>query len=113
MADTTRGFDRLPKDLREVARIDANGEVSWPRADALRAIEALTTAGCVVLGLDLRSYDSNGAVLDLAWTDFQPSIADTNSSESSRAAAVEGLRRADAVGFHDLDWVLVTWNSGD
>lgn len=81
MADSKRGFDRLPKGFRDVARINPNGEASWSRADALQAIEALTEAGCVVLGLDLRSYDSDGSVLEVAWSVFQPSGDDTDPAE--------------------------------
>jgi hypothetical protein len=113
VADTTPGFTRLPQDLRDVVRIDPNGEVAWPRADAPRAVEALAAAGCVVLGLDLRAYDEDKAILELAWTSFDRSIDDANPAESSRAAAFAALRRADAEGFHDNEWVLVTWQPAD
>jgi hypothetical protein len=50
----------LPTDVQRAARIDANGEVSWPDDYAASAIEALTEAGHRVLGLDVRFYFGDG-----------------------------------------------------
>jgi CHASE2 domain-containing sensor protein len=46
----------LPAELQEAARVDVNGEVSWPDERAASAIEALTATGHRVLGLDIRFY---------------------------------------------------------
>jgi hypothetical protein len=53
----------LPPDIRASARVDTNGEVSWPLADVRRAVAALGDAGRVILGLDARSYGNDGAVV--------------------------------------------------
>jgi FAD/FMN-containing dehydrogenase len=58
----------LPADLQLAARIDANGEVSWPDDYAASAIEALTEAGHRVLGLDVRFYFGDGTLYEFPWS---------------------------------------------
>jgi hypothetical protein len=50
----------LPRQLQRSARVDNNGEVSWPDLDVKDAVNALVHAGFVVLGLDVRFHDDTG-----------------------------------------------------
>lgn len=94
-------LDALPLPLRLSARVDANGEVAWPRTDAAAAVNALADAGRVVLGLDLRTYDADG-VMEIPW-----SASGWGDPERARQAALAALAREDMPT--DVEWVLVTW----
>jgi hypothetical protein len=98
----------LPTDVREAARVHANGEVSWPDRDAASAIEALTAAGHRVLGLDIRFYAGDGTFYEIPWS--SSSDDDRNKAE---ATALEALSRIDDLeqpGDTVERLVLVTWD---
>jgi CHASE2 domain-containing sensor protein len=86
-----RDLSALPKAVQAAARVDANGEVSWPDSSAADAINALSDAGAVVLGLDLRFYDANDTFFEIAWSSFEPDA-------SKPAAANEADAREAALG---------------
>ena len=52
--DSPLDLSFLPSDVVQAARIERDGEVAWPLADATSAINALAAAGRLVLGLDAR-----------------------------------------------------------
>jgi CHASE2 domain-containing sensor protein len=79
----------LPADLQHSARIDPNGEVSWPDGDAASAIDALTAAGHRVLGLDIRFYLEDGTFYEIAWSNSDSPAAE------ARADALDALSRID------------------
>jgi len=93
----------LPSDVAEAATIADNGEVLWQVADAGRAVEALTGAGFMVLGLDVRDHDEGGRFVETAWSVFEPTGSDD--VEKSRRAALAALERLDVAA----DEVLITW----
>lgn len=108
--DHAHRLEGLPTDVRIAARIDANGEVAWPRAVAAQALDALAAQGAVVLGVDLRSYGSSDGVFEVAWASFEPTENDPEASSASHRAALNAIRDADAdPALDDLGWVLVTW----
>jgi len=91
----------LPADVQSAARIDTNGEVSWPEQQAARAIEALTVAGHQVLGLDIRDYLADGTFFEVPWYD-----------SSRQADVLQALARAGELEQPDgavERRVLVTW----
>jgi hypothetical protein len=84
----------LPADIRESAHVLANGEIEWRLADVPQAINALAAAGCVILGLDLRSYP-DGKTMEVPWSSFEPVASmdiDAN-VEAGRQAALDALAR--------------------
>jgi hypothetical protein len=97
----------LPAHLQEAARIDANGEVSWPDEQAAAAIEALAAAGHRVLGLDIRFYLDDGTFYEIPWSSSE------DDPPRAKAAALEALAH-----FGDLERpedtverrVLITWD---
>jgi hypothetical protein len=93
----------LTAELRASARRETNGEVAWPLADAPAVINSLADANRVVLGLDLRTYDPDGGVHEVPWSDHSG-----QSVEAARLAALAALERRDLRG----DWVLITWGGG-
>jgi hypothetical protein len=104
----------LPAEVRADARIDQNGEVSWSDSAAAAAINALTATGRVVLGLDVRFYDSTGRFYEIPWSSFEPDVSRTPfaNAESSRQAALAALGRIDELERPDDTVerrVLVTW----
>lgn len=96
-------IDGLPSEIQAAARILANGEVMWPASCAADAVRALTAAQEVVLGLDVRDYDSDESFVEIAWSSFEPSGADDVAGGSE--AALSALQR----GPLPDGWVLVTW----
>ncbi len=107
----------LPADIRARARIYENGEISWPIADAQRAINSLADAGFVILGLDVRRHDDEGHTRETPWSDFsgtgeyrRSGIGDeTALVEKSRLHALQALAREDTAEFGD--WILVNWRA--
>jgi hypothetical protein len=105
----------LPEDVRARARIAANGEVSWPIADAGTAIESLADAGLVILGIDVQRYDDQGHTWETAWSDFsttdcygQAQVGDRSALiEASRLHALHALARDETADFGD--WIRVSW----
>lgn len=102
--DQTRAvLDLLPEDVRTSARIDSNGEVSWRLEDVPRALAALSDARLVVLGLDTRSYEEDGGIIEIPFADFSSSPM---TPEQARDEALSVL--SDYAG--ELgDWILITW----
>ena len=90
----------LPSPIQASARVDANGEVSWPVNHAPEVIETFAENGRLVLGLDLRRYDDEGSFYEYAWSSF-----DEQNVMAARDAALLALRRDDLPG----DWILITW----
>jgi hypothetical protein len=88
-AMTAKDVASLPDRLRASARIDANGEVSWPLAQARDAISELAESGRVVLGLDMRDYDAEGLFTEVAWSVYggnaQISAADIEPAPGQRS----------------------------
>lgn len=110
MADLTA----LPAELQADARIDPNGEVSWSDSRAVAAVNALTTTQSVVLGVDVRFYDSAGRFYEIPWSSFDPDTSKIHTAnvEASREAALEALARIDELQTPDDTVerrVLVTW----
>jgi hypothetical protein len=56
-------FTEMAGHLREAARVGGNGEVAWPLPLAKAAVESLTRAGRIILGLGIRDYDNQGRSL--------------------------------------------------
>ena len=104
----------LPEGLRATARIDPNGEVSWPQSSATTAVEGLADAGYVVLGLDLRFYAADGRFYEIPFSSFEPDVAQgvAANADAGRRAAILALAKVDAVEI-PADTVerrvLVTW----
>jgi CHASE2 domain-containing sensor protein len=97
----------LPSDVRDAARIDANGEVSWPDEYAARAIEALTAAGHRLLGLDIRFYVTDGTFYEIAWSSSEAS------ADEAKVDALKALSRTDELERPDdavERRVLITWD---
>jgi hypothetical protein len=85
----------LPQALQATARIDPNGEVSWPDDDAAMAIAALADAEAIVLGFDVRYYDADERFYELAWCSFEPdpSKPAAASAAAARDAALDALAK--------------------
>lgn len=97
----------LPADLQNTARLDANGEVSWPDDHAARAIEALTENGHTVLGLDIRFYLADGTFYEVPWS------SSDGDPQEAQADALEALGRIDELERPENAVerrVLVTWD---
>lgn len=86
--------------LRSRVRADENGEVLWHVTEAPSVLEELAQAGRVVLGLDVRTYDENGAFFEIAWSSYEG-----NDAADARDAALRALGRDELPG----DWILITW----
>jgi hypothetical protein len=92
----------LSDELRSLARVDPNGEVSWHVRDAPTVLAELAEAGRVVLGLDMRDYDDDGTFLEIAW-----SVYTGADPVEAREAALGALARDELPGY----WALITWRS--
>ena len=105
----------LPVDVQQAARRTTSGrEVLWPRDSAASAIEALAAAGRIVLGLDLRRYDTDQSFLEAPWSIFDPSSRPLEPLvAAARQVALDALMRADDGEWNQYDWVLVTWKLPD
>jgi hypothetical protein len=90
----------LSAELQSRARIEANGEVSWHVQDAPAVLNELGMAGRVVLGLDVRVFDDNGAFFEVAW-----SVHEGADPVEAREAALRSLAREELPG----ERVLITW----
>src|SRR6266576_6703356 len=96
----------LPADLQQAARVDSNGEVSWPDEDAARAIEALTAAGRRVLGLDIRFYFGDGTFYEIPWSSSDSQAIEAKADALDSLSRIDELERPeDAVERR----VLITW----
>ncbi len=80
----------LSDELRSLARVDPNGEVSWHVRDASAVLSELANAGRVVLGLDMRDYADDGTFLEIAW-----SVYNGVDPVEAREAALGALARDD------------------
>jgi hypothetical protein len=104
----------LPVEIRAGARVHANGEVSWSDASAVAAVNGLADKGSVVLGVDVRFYDSAGRFYEIPWSSFDPDPSNARAAnvEASRDDALEALARIDELET-PADTVerrvLVTW----
>jgi hypothetical protein len=90
----------LADELRSLARVDPNGEVSWQVRDAPAVLAQLAEADRVVLGLDVRDYDDDGSFVEIAW-----SVYDGADPLEACDAALRALERDELPG----DWALITW----
>jgi CHASE2 domain-containing sensor protein len=96
----------LPAELQQAARVDANGEVSWPDEDAAKAIESLTTVGHRVLGLDVRFYLADGTFYEIPWSSSHADPGEAQADALDALSRIDELERPeDAVERR----VLVTW----
>lgn len=104
----------LPIDVQRDARVDPNGEASWSDAYAEAAVNALTDGESVVLGLDVRFYDSADRFYEIPWSSFEPDTSEGLAAnvEASRQAALEALAGIDTLETPDGTVerrILVTW----
>lgn len=90
----------LQPDLQSGARCDPNGEVSWPASQASAVIEALAGSGRLILGLDIRDYQSDGTFIEVPWWSYTGSDV-----QEACSIALAVLSHGDLPG----EWVLVTW----
>ncbi|WP_347110062.1 hypothetical protein AAHB33_05140 [Paenarthrobacter sp. S56] len=97
---TVADLSFLSDDLQNGARCDPNGEVSWPIILASDAIEALAGSGRLILGLDIRDYQSDGTFIEVPWSSHTGSDV-----EEARVFALSVLNHEDLPG----EWVLITW----
>jgi hypothetical protein len=106
--DRRTDLRELPHESRAAARATDTGEVEWPVAEAIAAVNALAHAGHLVLGLDLREYENDGRFLEVPWSSFDAQ----GDPEPAREAAVSALGRIEDSSL-PLDLahlaVLITW----
>lgn len=95
-----RDLDLVSASVKQAAMVETNGEVLWPLAHAVEAVDALARAGHVVFGLDVREYDEDGRFVEVAWSAY-----DGDDTMKAREHALAALSRGSIPG----DWVLVTW----
>lgn len=113
-SDYEHDLGPLPEAVRTAARLAQNGEVSWPRTEAARAINSLADAGYVILGIDVQRFDDQGQTWEVAWSDFSATSRYRHLA-GAHAALIEASRRhaLDAVGREDTadfgDWIRVSW----
>src|SRR5688500_17908249 len=70
VADPLADLATLPPEVRETAVVDDSGEVAWPLEAAAKAINALSDAGYLVLGLDLRNDPADGFISEVPWSSY-------------------------------------------
>jgi hypothetical protein len=108
-----RDLSGLSPAVRDEARIDANGETSWPLRSAAAAINELSASGHLILGTDLRDYDPDGRFVEVAWSAYRGSAplgaADIQPARTEALLALERASR-EAAGWRDA-WMLVTWTA--
>ncbi len=99
---------KLPMNGAMSARVDPDGEISWPMEIAERAIDALTAAGFVILGLNARRLDQD-RIVETVWSTFEPDDEDDDADNvaRSRQAALETLTREETDEFGS--WLLINW----
>ena len=88
-----RDLSALSHEVRRAARVDANGEVSWPNDYAGAAISELASAGEVVLGLDVRFYDAEGRFYEMPWSSHDPDRSESVAVNAD-AARIAALARS-------------------
>lgn len=88
-----RDVSLLPQELQLFARWDSSGEVSWPLDHAAPAINALAANGCVILGLDARTYDEHGGIFE-AQQDSDGQVKRDVGAGDSNLASDAAFRRA-------------------
>jgi hypothetical protein len=96
-------LSRLSSCVKDAAIFFENGEVMWPFTIAAVAIDELADAGFEILGLDARNTG------DSAPTEIALSVWKSSGLQTSRAAAHEGLARAEAVTGWIAPNILITW----
>ncbi|MFJ4169722.1 hypothetical protein ACIPY3_09440 [Paenarthrobacter sp. NPDC089714] len=99
-AVTVTDLSFLHPDLQKGALRDPNGEVSWPAAQAPAVIEALTGSGRLVLGLDVRDYQSDGTFIEEPLWSYKGSDV-----QEAHVRAITAIGHGDLPG----EWVLITW----
>ncbi|PRB96035.1 hypothetical protein CQ020_11110 [Arthrobacter sp. MYb23] len=97
---TVTDLSFLQPDLQSGARCDPNGEVSWPASQASAVIEALAGSGRLILGLDIRDYQSDGTFIEVPRWSYTGSDV-----QEACSIALAVLSHGDLPG----EWVLVTW----
>ena len=95
-------LERLPEDVRRAARVIRHGQVEWPLEFAPEAVAALAQIGVVILDLELRTYDPDGSITDVAWSASNP--GGLGNPVRDAREAVGALDRPALPG----DWMLVT-----
>jgi hypothetical protein len=97
-------LETLPEQVQASARVEANGEVCWPLSHVAEAINALADAHHIVLGLDVRDYDDDGAFVEVAWSVFEPT-GRSGDVDAAREHALSALLQPELPG----SWFVVTW----
>jgi hypothetical protein len=108
--------DDSDQDHGDARSTDHNTEDVAERPDgtAAAAITGLAESGAIVLGLDVRYYDTNDRCYEIAWSSFEPDAskpANANAADA-RDAALERLGRIDDQEPPDDTVerrVLITW----
>jgi hypothetical protein len=96
----------LPRGLDLIARVACNGEAMWARSHADAALEALSSAGFEILGLDLRKYPPGGGTYEAPWSSL-----DADDMTSNLNAARESLKAALESELVEYPWVLITYRN--
>lgn len=106
-----QGCDALPSPappLRSqvdlLARMACNGETMWARSHSGAALQALSSAGFEILGLDLRKYPHDGGTYEAPWSDVEG-----DDSTSNLEAAQRSLATALGSELTDYPWILITY----
>ena len=101
-----RDLTRLSSRIREAAIVNPNGEVRWPAAIALEAINELADTGSVIFGLDIWP-DEEGEITEAPLSAYPGGAREAN-IEPARLHAIEALRRVPGFGWSNPR-ILVTW----
>lgn len=99
---------KLPMNVAMSARVDPDGEISWPMEIGELAIDALAGAGFVIFGLNARLLDQD-RIVETVWSTFEPGDCDDAAAmvARSRAEALETLAREETDEFGS--WLLISW----
>ncbi len=102
----------LPEHLRD-AVLPAGGDFGWPIQLAGEVIEALTSAGAVVTGIEAWSVDAEGVPASVGWSsyeledyasDWEVSVATSKSEAEQVLAGVLETAAEDEVNYIGIDW---------